>query len=281
MYPLYRFRPVHKKKQGAADDIVPPLDDPANKRKEKQPTTEEDERRCDAVAQLLLEGKKGEELAQAVRNLDRERELHREMEMGYLGFDPSSRRNSYDMELGYDSRGPSPMLSAASSSSAASSLLHMPLPMYVPPSNFYGMNMNFPRRPSSVPLPIPDFSLRILLRVLPSLRYPRSLAPSRQSAASRGTHSSSSNTNTKVSCTPSTTPLKTPPPPQMTFHSTPRTPPRHNTPSKHSPPLSNPARTLPPHYPLDWAGCTPTPPTRSARPWGWAIAVRPRRRLCS
>ena len=156
MYPLYRFRPVHKKKQGVPDSDIPSNDDPANKRKEKQPTTEEDERRCDAVAQLLLEGKKGEELAQAVRNLDRERELHRDMEMGYLGFD--SRRNSYDMELGYDSRGPSPMLSTVSSSTAPS-LLHMPLPVsYVPPANFYGMNgMNFPRRPSSVPLPIPDF----------------------------------------------------------------------------------------------------------------------------
>jgi len=177
MYPLYRFRPVHKKKQGVADDTTPPLDDPANKRKEKQPTTEEDERRCDAVAQLLLEGKKGEELAQAVRDLDRERELHREMEMGYLGFDPASRRTSYDMELGYDSRGPSPMLSAASSSSAAPSLLHMPLPVYVPPSNFYGMNMNFPRRPSSVPLPIPDFfssysAPGIALPSLPSLSRP-------------------------------------------------------------------------------------------------------------
>ena len=63
IYPLYRFRPVHKKKQGVSDDAVPPLDDPANKWKKKQPKTEEDERRCDATAQLLLEGKKGEEIA--------------------------------------------------------------------------------------------------------------------------------------------------------------------------------------------------------------------------
>jgi len=61
MYPLYHFRPVHKKKQGVADNTIPPNEDPVNKRKEKQPTTDEDERRCDAVAQLLLEGKKGEE----------------------------------------------------------------------------------------------------------------------------------------------------------------------------------------------------------------------------
>ena len=160
-----RFRPVHKKKQGvAADGTVPPLDDPANKRKEKQPTT-------NVVAtpshSCSSKGKKGEELAQAVRNLDRECELHREMEMAYLGFD--SRRNSFEMKLGYDNRGPSPMLSAASST--APSHLHMPIPMYVPPSNFYGMSMNFPRRPSSVPLPIPDFiaSYSVLGIAFPSL----------------------------------------------------------------------------------------------------------------
>ena len=37
-------------------------------------TQEEEERRCEQVAQLLLEGMKGEELAKAVRNLDRVRE---------------------------------------------------------------------------------------------------------------------------------------------------------------------------------------------------------------
>ncbi len=50
------------------DGTIPTNDDAAE-RKDKQPTAEEDERRCDAVAQLLLEGKKGEELAQAVPNL--------------------------------------------------------------------------------------------------------------------------------------------------------------------------------------------------------------------
>ena len=59
MYSLYRFRPVHKKKRGIADNTVLPLDNPANKWKEKQPMTEEDERRCDAIAQLLLEGISG------------------------------------------------------------------------------------------------------------------------------------------------------------------------------------------------------------------------------
>jgi transcription factor SOX7/8/10/18 (SOX group E/F) len=58
MYPNYRFRPVH------------------NKNKEKKPKTlipAEDEKRCEDVAQLLLEGMKGEELAAAVERLDRMR----------------------------------------------------------------------------------------------------------------------------------------------------------------------------------------------------------------
>jgi len=56
MFPNYRFRPVH------------------NKNKERKPKTTipaEDEKRCEDVAQLLLEGMKGEELAAAVKRLDR------------------------------------------------------------------------------------------------------------------------------------------------------------------------------------------------------------------
>jgi hypothetical protein len=56
IYPEYRFRPVHNKNK---------------EKKEKPLTTPDDERRCEEVAQLLLEGKKGDELAAAVRSLDR------------------------------------------------------------------------------------------------------------------------------------------------------------------------------------------------------------------
>ena len=38
-----------------------PMNDDAAERKDKQLTVEEDERRCDAVAQFLLKGKRGEE----------------------------------------------------------------------------------------------------------------------------------------------------------------------------------------------------------------------------
>lgn len=59
LYPDYRFRPVHNKNK--------------EKKKDRPLVTPEDERRCEEVAQLLLEGKKGDELAAAVRDLDRGR----------------------------------------------------------------------------------------------------------------------------------------------------------------------------------------------------------------
>ena len=60
MYPNYRFKPVHNKNKNKL-------------KKEKIPLDEPDERRCEEVAQLLLEGKKGDELAAAVRRLDLDR----------------------------------------------------------------------------------------------------------------------------------------------------------------------------------------------------------------
>ncbi|KAL4072391.1 hypothetical protein V8B97DRAFT_1870461 [Scleroderma yunnanense] len=56
MYPGYRFRPVHNKDK--------------SKKKPKTMVVPEDDQRCEAVAQLLLEGKKGDELAAAIRKLD-------------------------------------------------------------------------------------------------------------------------------------------------------------------------------------------------------------------
>ncbi|KAG9308230.1 hypothetical protein JVU11DRAFT_12248 [Chiua virens] len=55
-YPGYRFRPVHNKNK--------------DKKKDKMLSSPEDERRCEEVAQLLLEGMKGDELAAAIRQLD-------------------------------------------------------------------------------------------------------------------------------------------------------------------------------------------------------------------
>ncbi|KAJ7599434.1 hypothetical protein C8J56DRAFT_916681 [Mycena floridula] len=65
-YPEYRFRPVHNKNKAEKEDL--------KKKKEKLPVAPVDERRCEEVAQLLLEGKKGDELAAAVRHLDSTRQ---------------------------------------------------------------------------------------------------------------------------------------------------------------------------------------------------------------
>ncbi|KDQ52175.1 hypothetical protein JAAARDRAFT_62109 [Jaapia argillacea MUCL 33604] len=55
-YPHYRFRPVHDKTK--------------SKKKEKPQIAPEEERRCETVAALLLEGKKGDILAEAVKAYD-------------------------------------------------------------------------------------------------------------------------------------------------------------------------------------------------------------------
>jgi hypothetical protein len=68
IYPEYRFRPVHNKNK---------------EKKEKPITTPGDERRCEEVAQLLLEGKKGDELAAAVRCLDRMRTVTPDVQLQY------------------------------------------------------------------------------------------------------------------------------------------------------------------------------------------------------
>lgn len=67
-YPEYRFRPIHNKNK---------------EKKEKPVTTPDDERRCEEVAQLLLEGKKGDELAAAVKSLDRLRTDSPDVELRY------------------------------------------------------------------------------------------------------------------------------------------------------------------------------------------------------
>ncbi|KAI0074293.1 hypothetical protein K474DRAFT_1677206 [Panus rudis PR-1116 ss-1] len=103
-YPNYRFRPVHNKHKKAGE---------AAKRKEKTPIPLDEERRCEEVAQLLLEGKKGEELAAAVRMLD----IDRSREMTPTSYE-------------------SPML-------------HMPAPL----PSAHAMSFYTQRRPSSVPPP--------------------------------------------------------------------------------------------------------------------------------
>ena len=73
-WPNYRFRPVHNKNKKKGDAAVPV---PIDKRKDKLQPQPADEERCEVVAQLLLEGKKGEELAEAIRQIDLARAMSR------------------------------------------------------------------------------------------------------------------------------------------------------------------------------------------------------------
>jgi hypothetical protein len=63
-YPDYKFRPIHTKHK-----------DRAAQKKDKHVLSPEEERRLEDVAQLLIEGKRGTELSNAVRELDEERAL--------------------------------------------------------------------------------------------------------------------------------------------------------------------------------------------------------------
>jgi hypothetical protein len=119
-HPDYRFRPVHNKnknKDSKSGTIIP------GARRDKPQQTREEEIRCDTVAALLLEGKKGDELAQAVKDLDRAREAQLE--------------------------------GSASSRASFSSAMTTPPPFFNPPLQTAPHHPSglFLRRPSSVPLP--------------------------------------------------------------------------------------------------------------------------------
>ncbi|KAJ6586431.1 hypothetical protein DFH09DRAFT_1308461 [Mycena vulgaris] len=80
-YPDYKFRPVHNKRGAAPSDSTSNLPPPPPASRSTSGSTakgqlspQEDERRCEEVAALLLQGKKGEELAWAVRDLDSRRQ---------------------------------------------------------------------------------------------------------------------------------------------------------------------------------------------------------------
>lgn len=110
LYPDYRFRPVHNKAKKLAREAA----------KSKGPMTFQDEQRCEDVAAMLLEGKKGDELAAAVRDYDTTRA------MSVSPMDPMVHAPLPTHAQAFD-----------------------PLHTYAGPSNTY----QFARRPSSVPLP--------------------------------------------------------------------------------------------------------------------------------
>lgn len=126
MYPNYRFRPVHKKHKKRDQS-----------QKDKLPMSMQDERRCEEVAHFLLEGKKGDELAAAVRMFDTQREM--------------------------------------TMSASASPMLHMPIPLPMMPHSG-GMPLYAQRRSSSVPPPTTLYN-PISIPNLPFLMHPQPQHP--------------------------------------------------------------------------------------------------------
>ncbi|KAF8875535.1 hypothetical protein CPB84DRAFT_1853232 [Gymnopilus junonius] len=125
----------------------------------RNPAPAEDERRCEEVAQLLLEGKEGDDLAKAVRELDIAR--NRELELNFSANSVEAQASIPEPPRGYNPDGNH----SAPSTITNIPTLHMPTSMHPlfgmdfsaqnAGDTFFPSNnaMLFPRRPSSVPLP--------------------------------------------------------------------------------------------------------------------------------
>ncbi|KAJ2922946.1 hypothetical protein H1R20_g14136, partial [Candolleomyces eurysporus] len=151
-YPNYRFRPVHnknKKKIGTNGDAdnskgssTPGIGSTADRKDKPQPSFEE-EIRCEEVTALLLEGKKGEELALALKDLETRRKMMDKF------------NNSIDPTAFARSETPS---TAQSNASLPFGVVSAPQPTY--PSMLFASNstpLYLHRRSSSVPLPPTNF----------------------------------------------------------------------------------------------------------------------------
>ncbi|KAJ6514291.1 hypothetical protein C8R47DRAFT_569727 [Mycena vitilis] len=161
-YPDYKFRPVHNKRgpTPAASTSTSTAPQPVSRstsesRVKGQLSPQEDERRCEDVAALLLQGKKGEELAWAVRDLD----LRRQAEQAHSSPSPGPyHQNSkfpsplnldpmYYPQMASSSPPSSSLTSSHASGSGHGSPYSLPMPLEQDPRDWRQ------RRSSSVPLP--------------------------------------------------------------------------------------------------------------------------------
>ncbi|KAJ7238846.1 hypothetical protein B0H12DRAFT_88235 [Mycena haematopus] len=158
-YPDYKFRPVHNKRTAPAASPAP-SSQPASRSTSAstakgQLSPQEDERRCEEVAALLLQGKKGEELAWAVRDLD----SRRQVELAHSSPSPVPYQNSkfpHPLNLDpmyYPQMPSSPPSSSIPSSHASSSGTGSPYSLPMPLEHSSRDQTWRHRRSSSVPLP--------------------------------------------------------------------------------------------------------------------------------
>ncbi|KAF7316555.1 HMG box domain-containing protein [Mycena indigotica] len=156
-YPDYKFRPVHNKQRGATAASAS-RDSPAPRVVsgpiKGQLSPEEDERRCEEVAALLLQGKKGQELASAVRDLDER--LHPTLvhstssSPGPGGYDHNPKFPHPLLHLDPAYYPDSPPSSTLASSQTSGSPFSLPLPLHQEGREDPRWRH---RRSSSVPLP--------------------------------------------------------------------------------------------------------------------------------
>ncbi|KAJ7136732.1 hypothetical protein C8R44DRAFT_868856 [Mycena epipterygia] len=162
-YPDYKFRPVHNKRGAAAASSTSNPPPPAQASRSTSGSTikgqlspQEDERRCEEVAALLLQGKKGEELAWAVRNLDSRRKAelsHSSPSPVPIPYHPNSKfphpLNLDPMYYPQSASSPpsSTLTSSHTSGSSAGSPYSLPMPLE------HDSQAWRHRRSSSVPLP--------------------------------------------------------------------------------------------------------------------------------
>ncbi|KDR79725.1 hypothetical protein GALMADRAFT_137502 [Galerina marginata CBS 339.88] len=166
-FPDYRFRPVHNKNKAPSVSSTKSLVKANGRTKERQPTTAEEEQRCEDISTLILEGKAGDELEAAIRELDRARVLEKERLVLGLGLGLGVHDEyEYDYEESESlsqshgrSRRPSLdfTTSLRGSRHASPAALHLPYPIHPASSqqtfNHANHSAAYHRRSSSVPLP--------------------------------------------------------------------------------------------------------------------------------
>ncbi|KAJ7497915.1 hypothetical protein B0H11DRAFT_2384842 [Mycena galericulata] len=191
-YPDYKFRPVQNKRGAAASASTSTVPPPARLASRStggstpkgQLTPQEDERRCEEVAALLLQGKKGEDLAWAVRDVASRRKAKlSQLSLSpvslpyHVSSNPSSLDPMYYPQLHMPFLPPSSSLASSQPSSTGYDSPYS-LPMPLDHNNDTWRH----RRSSSVPLPndysynLPPFMYQEGMGItLPALRFPSQL----------------------------------------------------------------------------------------------------------
>ncbi|KAF8205172.1 hypothetical protein K438DRAFT_1757163 [Mycena galopus ATCC 62051] len=159
-YPDYKFRPVHNKRGAGPAPTAQPASrsTSGNAGKNGPLSPQEDERRCEEVAALLLQGKKGEELAWALRDLDSRRQVEHTHSSSSPVPVPYHQNSKFPHPLNldpmyYPQLPGSPPSSALTSSHASSSGGGSPYALPMPLEHSSRDQTWRHRRSSSVPLP--------------------------------------------------------------------------------------------------------------------------------